>query len=105
MLSKYYVKLHQEMPVCVCMCVLSPFSQVRLFATPWTVACQAPPGLWEFPGKSAGVGCHFLTTLHHGGFTQRHIRIKDILLICFDISRTVVALGACLVPEVREQRL
>ena len=23
------------------MCMLSPFSRVRLFATPWTVACQA----------------------------------------------------------------
>ena len=26
----------------VCACVLSCFSCVRLFATPWTVACQAP---------------------------------------------------------------
>ena len=25
-----------------CMCGLSHFSCVRLFATPWTVACQAP---------------------------------------------------------------
>ena len=89
------------MPVCVC--VLSPFSHVRLVATPRTVAHQAPLHPWDFPGKNTGVGCHFLTTLHHGGFTQRHIRIKDIVLICFDISRTVVALGACLVPEVREQ--
>ena len=24
------------------MCVLSRFSRVRLFVTPWTVACQAP---------------------------------------------------------------
>ena len=24
------------------MCVLSCFSHVRLFGTPWTVACQAP---------------------------------------------------------------
>ena len=28
------------------------------FATPWTVAYQAPPS-WDFPGKSAGVDCHF----------------------------------------------
>ena len=28
--------------VCVCACVLSLFSRVRLFAAPWTVACQAP---------------------------------------------------------------
>ena len=25
-----------------CACMLSCFSHVRLFATPWTVACQAP---------------------------------------------------------------
>ena len=25
-----------------CVCVLSCFSHVRLFATPWTAACQAP---------------------------------------------------------------
>ena len=33
-------------------------SRVRLFATPWTVAYQSPP--WDSPGKSTGVGCHFL---------------------------------------------
>ena len=26
----------------MCVCVLSCFCHVRLFATPWTVACQAP---------------------------------------------------------------
>ena len=39
-------------------CVLSHFSRVQLFATPWTIAHQAP--LWDFPGKNTGVGCHFL---------------------------------------------
>ena len=34
-------------------------SRVQLFATPWTVAYHAPPP-WDFPGKSTGVGCHFL---------------------------------------------
>ena len=34
-------------------------SRIRLFATPWTVAYQAPR-LWDSPGKSTGVGCHFL---------------------------------------------
>ena len=29
------------------------------FATPRTVACQAPLSM-EFPGKNTGVGCHFL---------------------------------------------
>ena len=34
-------------------------SRVRLFATPWTVAYHAPSSM-DFPGKSTGVGCHFL---------------------------------------------
>ena len=32
---------------------------VRLFATPWTVAQQAPLSM-GFPSKNAGVGCYFL---------------------------------------------
>ena len=35
------------------------FSRVRLFATPWTVAYQAPPSM-GFSSKSAGVDCYFL---------------------------------------------
>ena len=36
-------------------------SRVQLFATPWTVAHQASLlHAWDFPGKSAGVDCHFL---------------------------------------------
>ena len=35
------------------------FSHVRLFATPWTVACQAPLP-WDVPGRNTGAGCHFL---------------------------------------------
>ena len=34
-------------------------SRVRLFATPWTVAYQAPLSM-DFPGNSTGVDCHFL---------------------------------------------
>ena len=34
-------------------------SHVRLFATPRTVAYQAPHP-WDSPGKNTGVGCHFL---------------------------------------------
>ena len=39
--------------------ILSRFSRIRLFASPWTVA----PRLlcpWDSPGKNTGVGCHFL---------------------------------------------
>ena len=35
--------------------LLSHFRRVRLLATPWTTAYQAPPSL-DFPGKSTGVG-------------------------------------------------
>ena len=34
-------------------------SSVWLFATPWTVAYQAPLSM-DSPGKNTGVGCHFL---------------------------------------------
>jgi len=34
-------------------------SRVRLLATPWSTAYQAPPSM-DFPGKSTGVGCHCL---------------------------------------------
>ena len=36
---------------------------VRLLATPWTAAYQAPPSM-DFPGKSTGVGCHCLLQVH-----------------------------------------
>ena len=35
------------------------FSCVWLFATPWTIAHQAPLSMGS-PGKNAGMGCHFL---------------------------------------------
>ena len=34
-------------------------SHVRLLATPWTAAHQAPLSV-GFPSKDTGVGCHFL---------------------------------------------
>ena len=34
-------------------------SPVRLLATPWTAAYQAPLSM-DFPGKSTGVGCQWL---------------------------------------------
>ena len=38
---------------------LKSLGGVRLFATPWTVARQAPSSV-GFPGKNTGVGCHLL---------------------------------------------
>ena len=39
--------------------MLSHFSRVRLCATPYTAAHQAPPS-WDSPGKNTEVACHFL---------------------------------------------
>ena len=39
--------------------LLSCFNRVRLCATPWTAAHQAPHP-WDSSGKNTGVGCHFL---------------------------------------------
>ena len=39
--------------------MLSCFSCVQLFVTPWTTACQAPLS-WNSPGKNTGMGCHSL---------------------------------------------
>ena len=40
-------------------CVLSRFSRVRLFVTPWTLAHQVLCP-WDSPGQNTGVGCHAL---------------------------------------------
>ena len=44
---------------CVSAYVLSHLSHVQLFATLWTVTCQAPCP-WDSPGKNIGVGCNAL---------------------------------------------
>ena len=41
-------------------CEVKWLSRVRLFETPWTVACTRLLHPSDFPGKSTGVGCHFL---------------------------------------------
>ena len=41
-------------------CVCQSFSRIQLFATPRTVAHQAPCCPWNSPGKNTGVGGHFL---------------------------------------------
>ena len=46
-------------------------SRVRLLATPWTAAYQAPPSL-GIPGKSTGVGCHCLLCQGYLSLTISH---------------------------------
>ena len=48
----------KEVLLRACVCVLS-CSVVSDSVTLWTVACQAPLSL-DFPGKNAGLDCHFL---------------------------------------------
>ena len=43
----------------LCVCALSCSAMSDSFATPWTVACQAPLSK-AFPGKYPGAGCHAL---------------------------------------------
>ena len=50
----------------MCVCTLS---HVQLFATPWTIACQAPLSQ-EFSRKNTGGGCHFL-------FSRRSSQPRD----------------------------
>ena len=58
-----YVCVCVHICVCVCVCVctrtLSHFSQVLLFATLWTVACQAPLSIGFFRQEYwSGLPCH-----------------------------------------------
>ena len=40
--------------------MFSCFSDVRLFATLWTVTHEAALSMGDSPGKNTGVGCHDL---------------------------------------------
>ena len=44
--------------MCICYMLYSALSRVRLFATVWAVAHQAPLSM-NFLGKNTGVGCYF----------------------------------------------
>ena len=43
-----------------CACVVSCFSHIQFFATPWTIQPARLRCPWESPGKNTGLGCHFL---------------------------------------------
>jgi len=55
--DQHNIWLDGQMCVCVCVCVCESLSRVQLFATPWTVARQAPLPM-NSPGKNTGVGYH-----------------------------------------------
>ena len=60
----------------VCMCAQS-LSHVQHFATPWTVACQAP---WDSPGKNTELGCHGLLL---GIFLTQELNLCLLCLLCW----------------------
>ena len=88
-------------PVCA---VLSRFSRVRLFATPWTVARQAPLSM-RFSRQNTGLGCHaplqgmFLTKTEPTSPTSPALAGG-----LFTTSITWEALSHCLVSVVSVQR-
>ena len=56
--GQYVAKVFKICPYPV-MCVCKSLSSVRLFVTPWTVACQAPLSM-DLSGKNSGMGYHAL---------------------------------------------
>ena len=78
------------------LCVLNRFSRVRLFATPQTVARQAPLSM-GFSGKNTGVGC---PALLQGNLSDPGIEPTCLIspaLACrfFTISATCEAVVMC----------
>ena len=59
-------------------------SHVRLFVTSWTVACTRILHPWDYPGKSTGVGCHFL--------------LQKFSQVCPFYGLTLLYLSALLLP-------
>ena len=63
-------------------CVLSRFSHVGLFETPWTVAHQAPLSI-EFSSKNTGVGCHALL---QGTFLTQGSNLRLLCLLHWQVG-------------------
>ena len=66
----------------LCAWVLSCFSHVQLFVTPWTTDLLCP---WDSPGKNTRVGCHAILHLPNSGieptsFMSLAFRVDSLLL-------------------------
>ena len=66
---------------------MKSLSHVRLVVTPWTEPIRLL-GPWEFPGKSTGVGCHFLL---QGIFPTQGASQPQKILLWF-MSKSVLSL-------------
>ena len=69
-------------------------SRVRLLATPWTAAYQAPPSM-GFPGKSTGVGCHCLLPSTMGSCIL--LRIGEFYL---HIEKKLIEVHKSFIPQI-----
>ena len=77
-------------------------SRVRLLATPWTAAYQAPPSM-GFSRQSTGVGCHCLLRLQWLSVAKRHFqRLKICLLRVLSGSRCLSVWANETVPPLRD---
>ena len=66
---------------------MKSLSRVRLLATPWTAAYQAPPSM-DFPGKSTKVGCHCLLHIDAQKFLilmKSNLCIFSLATCAFDV--------------------
>ena len=99
-----FIESHQVEWAMQWVCVLSGFSRVRLFATLWTVARQAPLSI-RFSRQNTGVGCHaplqgmFLSEIEPTSLTSPASAGGF-----FTTSTTWEALSRCLVSIVSVQR-
>ena len=63
--------IHRISSLLLCVCALSRFSRVRLFATTWTVACQAPPSM-EFSRQEYWSGFPLYKGFTWTSFPRQH---------------------------------
>ena len=55
--SRFLIKIYKQ-DIQILVCVRWVTHHVWLFATTWSIACQARCP-WDFPSKNTGVGCRF----------------------------------------------
>ena len=81
---------------------MKSLSCVRLLATPWTAAYQAPPSI-GFSRKNTGVGCHCLLWIHLATHPQLHLAIPlfPAWLLCWKNLQFSISLFCplCLVAQ------
>ena len=87
------MKISSERYACVCVCVLSHFSCVRLFEILWTIACQAPLSM-GFPRQEfwSGLPCPPPGDLPEPGIEPKSIMSPALAGVFFTSSTTWEAL-------------